>query len=88
LKLFLIVMVWGQVGISVGPLPDAMPDCLTIASQRLSAIQAGFGTRDVIEQNGKLIWKSDIVIGCGYFPEQPAGGSTIDTASLQKPTAP
>jgi len=83
LKLFLIIMVWGQVGITIGPMPDSMPDCLAAASERVAALDKSFSERSVYPQNGRLVWRSDVSVACGYFAERPAGGSTPDIAALE-----
>jgi hypothetical protein len=85
MKLFLIVMVWGHVGITIGPLPDSMPNCLSLAAERVVALDKSFSERAVFPQNGKLIWRSDVSIACGYFNERPAGGATLDPATLELP---
>lgn len=85
MKLFLIIMVWGQVGITIGPMPDSMPDCLAAASERMVALDKSFSERSVYPQNGRLVWRSDVSVACGYFAERPTGGSTPDTATLEVP---
>jgi hypothetical protein len=39
----------------------------------------------VFPQNGKLVWRSDVSVACGYFNERPAGGASLDPAILEHP---
>jgi hypothetical protein len=78
-------MIWGQVGITVGPMPDSMPDCLSAAADRVAALDKSFAQRSVFPQNGRLVWRSDVTVACGYFNDRPAGGTVVDAANLQMP---
>jgi hypothetical protein len=80
-------MIWGQVGVTVGPLPDnaTMADCLAAASNRVAAINESFAKQSVFRQGGKLVWRSDVKVGCGSFADRPAGGTTLESAALEIP---
>lgn len=84
-QLFLVLTIWGQVGVTAGPLPYDMSRCLEVASQREQAIDETFRDRSVITEKGRLVWRSDLSVGCGMFEAAPPLRSTLAPDALTYP---
>lgn len=85
MQLFLVLTIWGQVGVTAGPLPYDMTKCLEVASQREQAIDETFKEHSVIMEKGRLVWRTDLAVGCGMFEAPPALRSQVAPGTLTYP---
>lgn len=77
MKIWLVVMVFGKIAATVGPLPYDMAACQARLTEQMAEVDRAFATRPLasdarMQIDGRQVTRPDIVMKCLVAAERPS----------------
>lgn len=88
MKIFIVLLLFGEVGGTWGPIPASMDWCVNHSAEFIEIINNGYESGNPpLMYDGREVPLSEMTIGCVELKDRPDLGSEFDEKLLTQPSA-